>query len=165
MTTAMMHYGPAHNPSLRQRWDGLENWQRWSLMGAAVVAGSGLVIWGARRLQSDEPISQIGPQCSEFSLSNQSEIDATMRPMVRETAERGPVDPFAVASRYIARYAPACRSYPEEPRNTGEGELYVAVFFEVLRVMTDLGLATDAQVTYYGEMIRAWARAQGIQFT
>jgi len=29
--------------------------------------------------------------------------------------------------------------------------------------MTDLGLATEAQVNYYGQMIRAWAAAQGVQ--
>jgi len=160
MTTAMMPY---QNPTMRERWDALDNWQRWSLMGAGVLMGSGLVIWGVRRMGSGEPISQIGAQCSDFSLSNQAEIDATMRPMVTEAAERGAVDPFTVASRYIARYAPACRSYPEQPRNAGEGELYVSIFFEVLRVMTDLGLATEAQVNYYGQMIRAWAAAQGVQ--
>lgn len=163
--TSMIPYGHQSNPTLRDRigWEDMEPWQRWALIGVGVAAGTGIAVTAVRHFTREEPISQVGPQCSDFSLSNRAEIDETMKPMVLAAAERGAVDPFTLASQFIARYAPECRSWPDQPRNPGEGQLYVAIFFEVLRVMGEAGLATTAQAKYYGDMVTVWAAAQGVE--
>jgi len=144
------------------RWRDLEPWQRYSIAGVGTVAVGSLVFWGVRALMRPEPFQDIGPQCSDFSLANRQEIDDALVPMVREAASRGAVDPFSVATRFVKRYAPECRSYPSEPRNAGEGQLYVAAFNEVLRVLEAEGLSTSAQQSYFSEMVGVWATAHGV---
>jgi len=129
-------------------------------LGVAVIATGVAIYRAATRLR---PIQVNNEACSDFSLGSQAELDEAIRPIIREHMRRRPaVDPFAVTTDFIHRYAPVCKSYPEESRNPGEAALFVESFLEVMRVMDLMKLLTENQRVYFTRMIDVWAKAHGI---
>lgn len=151
-----------YNPTLAERWTNAGTPAKVAVTGGGVALG----LYGAYRLYrwatKPDPITDIGPQCSEFALGSRTEVDAALVPIVEAHARRGPVNPFEVASEFIRRYAPECRSFPAEPRNPEEGRLFLVAFDETLRVLQEHSLTTDAQLKYFESMVLVWAQGVGL---
>lgn len=129
-------------------------------LGVAVLA-TGVVIY--RAAVRPRPFQVHNAACSSFTMGTDVELDEAIKPIIREHLRWRPaVDPFAVTTDLIHRYAPDCRSYPEESRNPGEAELFVACFIQVIRVMDVMRLLTESQRRYFTAMIDVWARAHDL---
>jgi hypothetical protein len=127
------------------------------------VVGAGLVTWGIVRLTRPKPVRDISEGCNDFSFANQAEVEEAILPLLRAARTRhGPIDPFYVTTRFLKRYAPDCRSYPEEARNVGEAELYVQSFVKVVAVMEGERMLSPDQRKYFLEMVSVWGRMQGL---
>lgn len=133
----------------------------------AVVAGSvaavGLTIWGIRRMLAPEPIRDISDGCNDFAFANEAEVEETIIPLLRSARTRtGGIDPFYVTTRFLRKFAPDCRSYPEEARNVGEAALYVQSFVKVVNTMEGERMLSPDQKQYFLQMVSVWGRTQGL---
>lgn len=127
------------------------------------VAGASLLVWGIYRLSRDEPIRDISEGCNDFSFASQAEVEQTILPILRQARHgSGSVDPFYATTIFLKKYAPECRSYPEEARNVGEAELYVQAFVHVVNTMKGQRMLSPDQERFFLEMVSVWGRAQGL---
>ncbi len=143
-------------------------WERQSGMKKAAIVGGGiagisLAIWGVRRLTRVEPIKDISEGCNDFGWANQAEIEEAVLPLLRSARTRtGTIDPFYVTTRFLKKYAPDCRSYPEEARNVGEAQMYVEAFVNVVNTMEGERMLSPDQKGYFLQMVSVWGRNQGL---
>ncbi len=105
---------------------------------------------------------KVGPQCSTYEYTDETRAKETIIKAVGEAAERGAIDPFAVASAWLRAAAGKCKSYPEQTRNPGEASLYRGAFLNVLQAMREKSLLSQDMDDAYHEMIDTWASAQGV---
>jgi hypothetical protein len=133
---------------------------------AGGVVGASLLTWGIIRLSRPDPIRDIAEGCNDFAFANQAEVEKAILPMLRNAQARaGIIDPFSVTTAFLKRYAPDCRSYPEEARNVGEADLYVQTFVKVVQVMEGERMLSPDQKLYFWEMVSVWGRNQGLTET
>jgi hypothetical protein len=109
-----------------------------------------------------DPFTTVSDQCNDFALADRQQINDAIFPLVRAAARDGAVDPFAVTTEFVRKYASHCRSYPETTRNPGEAKLYVQSFDQVLRVMQEQQLLSEDQRGYFLEMVSVWGKSQGL---
>jgi len=127
------------------------------------VVCAALTTWGIFRLMRPDPVRDISEGCNDFAFANQAEVEEAILPLLRSArSAQGSVDPFYVTTRFLKRYAPQCRSYPEEARNVGEAELYVQSFVKVVDVMEGERMLSPDQREYFLEMVAVWGRMQGL---
>lgn len=132
-------------------------------IGVGVAASGILITWGVIRLARPKPVRDISEGCNDFAFSNRAEVEEAILPLLRDArARHGHVDPFYVTTKFLKRYAPQCRSYPEEARNVGEADLYVQSFVKVVDVMEGERMLSPDQRKYFEEMVSVWGRMQGL---
>lgn len=143
-------------------WGRQSTWTKVGLVtGGAMFTG--LAVWGIRRLMQPDPIQDISEGCNDFAFANQAEVEEAIIPMLRSARTRtGSIDPFYVTTMFLKRYAPDCRSYPEEARNVGEADLYVQAFVRVVNAMEGERMLSPDQREYFLQMVSVWGRAQGL---
>lgn len=130
---------------------------------AGAALGAGLVTWGIVRLTRPKPVRDISDGCNDFAFANQAEVEEAILPLLHAArAKYGSVDPFYVTTKFLKKYAPQCRSYPEEARNVGEAELYVQAFVKVVKVMEGERMLSPDQRQYFLEMVSVWGKTQGL---
>jgi len=167
--TQLAHYQPQSmapypNPvgaGVRSWWTAQSTGRKVAYVGGSVAGVTALVL-AVRWAMTPDPFTSVSEQCNDFALGDRQEINEAIVPLVRSAARGGAVDPFAVTTEFVKRYASHCRSYPETTRNPGEAKLYVESFAQVLRVMGDEQLLTDAQRGYFLEMVSVWGKSQGL---
>jgi hypothetical protein len=153
---------PVHNPGqLRDWWGQQSTARKVAYVGGGALAVTSVVL-GVRWLMKPDPFTKVSDQCNDFALGDRQEINDAIVPLVRSAASDGPVDPFAVTTEFIRRYASHCNSYPAKTRNPGEAKLYVESFAQVLRVMEELQLVSHEQRGYFLEMVSVWGKSQGL---
>lgn len=152
-----------HNPNggVRAWWASQSTARKVAYVGGG-VAGVTVLALGIRWLVRPDPFTKVSDQCNDFALGDRQEINDAIVPLVRSAASDGAVDPFAVTTEFIRKYASHCRSYPEKTRNPGEAKLYVESFGQVLRVMEELQLLSHDQRGYFLEMVSVWGKSQGL---
>lgn len=162
------HYQPQspipYNPNpggLRVWWASQSTGRKVAYVAAPVVGVTALVLV-ARWAMKPDPFQSVSDQCNDFALANRQEINDAIAPLVRSAAREGAVDPFAVTTQFVRRYADHCRSYPETTRNPGEARLYVESFAQVLRIMEEQQLISAPQKGYFLEMVSVWGKSQGL---
>ena len=130
---------------------------------AGSVAGVSLAVWGIRRMLAPEPIRDISDGCNDFAFANEAEVEETIIPLLKSARTRtGHIDPFYVTTRFLRKFAPDCRSYPEEARNVGEALLYVQSFVKVVNTMEGERMLSPDQKGYFLGMVSVWGRTQGL---
>jgi len=155
---------PYQNPvgdGLRSWWGAQSTGRKVAYVGGSVAGVTALVLV-VRWAMTPDPFTKVSDQCNDFALADREEINQAIFPLVRSAARDGAVDPFAVTTEFVKRYASHCRSYPETTRNPGEAKLYVESFAQVLRVMEEQQLLTAAQRGYFLEMVSVWGKSQGL---
>lgn len=133
-----------------------------AVVGTGVVAAGAAVFGVYRFITKPRPFTSVADQCNDFAFGDREEINDALNPMVRSAANRGAVDPFAVTTAFVQKYAPQCRTWPEPVRNPGEAKLFLQSFLEVLRVMEEQQLLSADQKAYFLEMVSVWGKFQGI---
>ena len=147
---------------VQQWWHARTPLQRRLMIGGATVAVLVPTVIVVRRIMRPNPITNVTDQGNDVALGPREEIDEALRGPIRATARRGAVNPFEITSDFVKRYAPNCRRFPEAARNPGEARLYVESFVQVVRIMVEDQLISDAQRNYFLEMVSVWGKSQGL---
>lgn len=130
---------------------------------AGGVAGVSLIAWGIHWLTKPTPVRDISEGCNDFAFANKEEVDEAILPLIKSARSgTGLVDPFYVTTLFLKKYAPECRSYPEEARNVGEALLYVQAFTKVVENMNGQRMISADQMSYFFEMVSVWGKSQGL---
>jgi len=133
-------------------------------VGGSVIAIATIatIAWAAT---DDDLLSRpivVAPGCASFDLVDQPRLRDELRQRIRSASASGPVDPFAIAARYVRSLAPSCATYPARTNLPGEAKLFAVVFSELITVMQQDSMLTEDDVATWYAMMQRWAQGQGV---
>ncbi len=135
------------------------------IMGGVVLLGATLatVAWASKSapVQPRKAI-EVGDACTQFAVISDQQFGDDLRARLRSAAERGPIDPFQVASVYVRYVAPACPTYPSNTTTPGQVKLFAMVYMRLLQIMQQEDFLSSTDFPMWYGMLTTWALGQGV---
>jgi hypothetical protein len=139
-----------------------------ALIGAGIVGTAVLVtaISAAASEKEAPPVRRaitIGDAtCSTWNVVDPALLRDEIRSMIRAQQAVGPVDPFDIASSYVARLGSACPSYPNKASSPMNAKLFLTVLNVVFQILLQDKLVDNATVVAWTSMAVTWAANSGV---